>query len=64
MNVTLNKPLCIACGMCTSVAPELFSIDSGTVELKKDPTSFSDADKVAAKDARDMCPNGVIQIVE
>lgn len=64
MNVTLDKKKCITCGMCASVAPELFSIDSGIVDLKKDPKTFTEEDKKAAKEAAGMCPNGVIQIVE
>jgi len=50
--------------MCSSVAPDIFSIDTGVVELKKDSATFTEADKTAAKDARDMCPNSVITITE
>lgn len=64
MNVTLNKQKCITCGTCAVVAPDIFTIDSGIVELKKDPKNFTPEDEKAAKEAASMCPSEVIQIVE
>lgn len=64
MKITLDKQKCITCGTCAAVAPDIFSIDSGIVELKKDPSTFTDADKKAAKEAAAMCPSGVITVTE
>jgi len=62
MNVTIAPGKCLACGMCTAIAPELFSIDSGTVTLKKDPATYTEADKKLAKEAAAACPSSVIHI--
>lgn len=66
MNVKLHTDKCIACGMCAGVAPDLFTIDSGVVSLKKDPATYAyaDADKKLAHEAAAACPNGVIEITE
>jgi ferredoxin len=50
--------------MCSSVAPELFSTDTGVVALKKEPASYSDDDKKLAQEAASACPNGVIEIAD
>lgn len=62
MNVTLSQDKCLACGMCTSIAPDLFSLDTGIITLKKDPASYTEADKKLAKEAAAACPNEVITI--
>jgi ferredoxin len=50
--------------MCAAIAPDLFSIDSGVVSLKKDPSTYSEADKKLAHEAAAACPNKVIEITE
>jgi len=50
--------------MCASIAPDLFSLDSGIVSLKKDPKTWDEADWKTAKEAAAACPNGVIEITE
>lgn len=64
MKVTLNTNSCISCGTCVAFAPDLFSIDSGVVTLKKDPKTYTEEDKKKAREAAGACPNGVIQISE
>lgn len=64
MTTQLHTDKCISCGMCAAVAPELFSIDGGVVSLKKDPSTYTDADKKFAREAAAACPNGVIEITE
>ena len=64
MKITLHTDKCISCGMCAAVAPDLFSIDSGIVTIKKDPATYTDADKKFAREAASACPNGVIEIIE
>jgi len=64
MKINLHIDKCIGCGMCTAVAPDLFSIDSGVVTLKKDPATYTDADKKFSREAAAACPNGVIEITE
>ncbi len=64
MKINLHTDKCISCGMCASVAPDLFSIDSGVVTFKKDPTTYTEEDKKLAHEAAVACPNGVIEIIE
>lgn len=64
MKINLHTDKCISCGMCAAVAPDLFSIDSGVVTLKKNPATYADADKKFAREAAAACPNGVIEIIE
>lgn len=64
MNIRLHPDKCIACGLCASIAPTLFSIDSGVVSFKKDPTTYTKEEETLAREAAASCPNGVIEIVE
>lgn len=62
MKINLYTDKCIGCGMCAAVAPDLFSIDSGIVTLKKDPATYTEDDKKFAREAAAACPNDVIEI--
>ena len=64
MNVILHSDKCIACGTCVAMAPDLFSVDSGVVTLKKDPKTYSEEDKKKAREAAKLCPNDVIEVAE
>jgi len=50
--------------MCASLTPELFTIDSGIVECKKDLKTWDTSDWEKAKEAALACPNTVIEITE
>jgi len=64
MNVILHKDKCISCGLCASIAPDLFTIETGVVTLKKNPKTWNKNDWKSAKEAAAACPNGVIEIKE
>ena len=64
MKVKLYPEKCISCGMCVSIAPGLFSIKTGVVTLKKDPSTYTEGDKKLSHEAAGGCPNGVIEIIE
>lgn len=64
MKIILHTDKCITCGSCVAVAPDLFSIDSGIVSLKKNPEKYSGEDKKKAHQAASICPNEVITIIE
>ncbi len=64
MQVTLQQDKCLSCGLCASIAPELFSIDTGIVTVKKQPETYTEKDKNLCKEAAASCPNGVISITE
>jgi ferredoxin len=62
MNVILHTDKCLSCGMCASIAPELFTLDSGVVAFKKEPATWNADDWKKAKEAALACPNSVIEI--
>lgn len=61
MKVSLQTDDCIACGLCSTIAPDIFSIDTGAVSLKKDPATFTEEDKAKVREAASSCPSGVIR---
>jgi len=63
MNIVLHTDTCISCGLCTSIAPDLFTLETGVVSFKKDPKTWDDKDWKSAKEAAASCPNGVIEII-
>ena len=64
MNVTLHTDKCLSCGLCASIAPDVFTIETGVVSFKKDPKTWTEEDWKKAKEAAAACPNNVIDITE
>ncbi|MFZ2025499.1 MAG: ferredoxin [Microgenomates group bacterium] len=64
MNVHVQQDKCLSCGMCSSIAPELFSLDTGLVTIKKQPDTYIEEDKKLAREAAAACPNDVITVTE
>lgn len=64
MNIILHTDKCISCGMCATIASDLFSIETGVVSFKKDPRTWGPEDWQKAKEAASSCPNGVIEITQ
>jgi len=64
MNVTIQPEKCLSCGMCASIAPDLFSLDTGLVTLKKQPETYTEEDQKLASEAAAACPNEVIEITK
>ena len=64
MQTTIQPDKCLSCGMCSSIAPELFSLDTGLVTIKKQPDTYTEEDKKLAREAAAACPNEVIIITE
>ncbi len=56
--VQVNQDLCIGCGMCASISPDIFAINHeiGKAEVKDDMENACDQ----ATQAKDMCPVGAI----
>ena len=62
MKVNVNKDMCIGCGACAAVCPEVFEInDDGYAVVKAEATP-----EVAqnVQDAKDGCPAGAIEEAE
>jgi ferredoxin len=63
MKVTVDKDKCMACGVCETDAPEIFSLSEAAyavVLMDEVPESFRDAIQTAIDD----CPEQAIEIVE
>ena len=61
MRATIDRDGCIACGLCTSICPNVFRMaDDGLAEVYVDPVPESE--ESAAIEARDQCPVSVITI--
>lgn len=61
MKVTVNKDKCLACGVCETDAPEVFSIGESSyalVLMEEVPESFKDA----IQQAIDDCPEQAIEV--
>ena len=58
--VTVDKDLCTLCGLCASIAPDVFEMGDETAFAKLDPVPDDQAD--ACQEAADSCPEGAIVI--
>lgn len=58
MNPVVDKDLCIGCGLCPSIAPEVFEMedDGKAVAL------VAETSDPAAQEAADACPVGAITL--
>jgi len=64
MNAKLDTTKCISCGVCASIAPDLFTVETGIVSFKKDSKTWVADDWTKAKEAAAACPAEVIEITE
>lgn len=63
MKADVNKDICIGCGACTAICPNVFEMDDdGHASVKT--AVLNDADKDSAKDAAESCPVGAITTEE
>jgi ferredoxin len=63
MKVVVDPDLCLGCGICEGIAPDVFSLGSephAVVLLDPVPDKY----KVDVKDAIEQCPEEAITIVE
>ena len=63
MRAIVDKDLCIGCGICEGIAPEVFSLQPGpNAVVINDP--LDEAKTVAPKESESECPEGAIKIVD
>ncbi len=70
--VRLNKDTCIACGMCASIAPQIFEmgkVKSNLVGLEDKDSGIQerllkDDEVEIAKEAEKTCPTSSISVIE
>ncbi|MFH1233331.1 MAG: ferredoxin [Patescibacteria group bacterium] len=57
MTITINNNLCVGCGACESLCPNVFKINKqGKSEV------ISQSDFVCAKNAAESCPGQAIEV--
>lgn len=59
---TVDKDLCIVCGLCSQTCPEVFELnnDEGYADVKEDASSCDEAD--CCEGAADLCPVDAIEV--
>ncbi len=63
MKANVNKDLCIGCGACQAIVPDVFELeDDGLAHCKLD--SIPDDQKEDVIDASESCPTGAIEVSE
>ncbi len=63
MKVKVNKDVCIGCGACTAICPDVFEFsDEGYAKAISEKVEESKEDEV--KDAANGCPTGAIEVTE
>jgi ferredoxin len=61
MKAHVDPELCIGCGICPEVCPEVFEMgDDDKAHVKADPVPA--ATEAACRDAADQCPQAAIQV--
>ena len=59
MKVTIDTETCIGCGVCVSVAPDIFEIgEDGKAHVKENPN----IDESLVQSAAEQCPTQAIKI--
>lgn len=59
---TVDKDLCIACGLCSQTCPEVFELnnDEGYADVKEDGAGCDEAG--CCEEATDLCPVDAIEV--
>jgi len=60
MKATVDPDLCIGCGKCEEICPEVFELDDDLAVVKADPVPAEAAD--ACREAAEECPVEAISI--
>ena len=61
MKARVDPDLCIGCGICPDVAPQIFEMGTDDkAHIKVDEDSIPENLQAACKDAADQCPQAAI----
>lgn len=63
MKAFVDKDVCIGCGLCNDLCPEVFSMDDDGTAVAIEEEISEDAED-AAKEAAEQCPVEAIKIDE
>ena len=62
MKVTVDKDLCIGCGACVSICPDVFDLNNeGFAYVKNEDREISEGITENTKEAVDSCPTDAIK---
>lgn len=61
MKAIVNEELCIGCGMCESICPEVFEMNDDGIAVVIGEVTEDLAD--SANEAKEACPTEAIEIV-
>jgi ferredoxin len=62
MKATVDKDLCMGCGLCVDVCPIVFEMDGDKAVAKVDPVPVEA--EGACRDAAEQCPVEAIKVTE
>lgn len=60
MKVSVDPDLCVSCGLCVDLCPEVFEMEDDTATAK--PDEVPPEHEEACRDAADQCPTEAISI--
>lgn len=63
MKVKVNKDICIGCGACQAIAPNVFEIEDDGLAVAKD-IQIPEEEKEDVVDALEGCPTSAIEEVQ
>ncbi len=63
MKAKVNKEICIGCGACQAMVPDVFELDDDGLATCKSE-SINDENKDEVMDASESCPTGAIEVEE
>ena len=61
MKAVVDKEICIGCGLCPSICPEVFSMDDDDLAVAIDE-EIDDSLIELAKEAEESCPTDAITV--
>ena len=62
IKVNINEELCVGCGMCASLCPEVFEIENGKSKIKEEV--ILEKHQNCLKKAAENCPVEAIEVSE
>ena len=62
MKVEVNQDMCIGCGLCTNIAPDVFSMNNDNKAQAKDG-EITEKDQTLVEEAANSCPVSAINLI-